>query len=291
MTKYFTFQDSASHKFWQIEIIGNKQIISFGRVGSLGTIKEKLFESIELCISDSIKLIKEKQKKGYLESQTSLKVGDISDPNLKIGQYLKAQYNSYKAKFLGLKNVHSAFSDLYESLEKFDIVAYKAKVAHEIEVHLKDWWINPGKGIKPDEVVYSILFEYDSFWQKDVQADAYGIVAWENFKLHTKSFYIDDYDFAEGFYAMPGITLNFFDELEKLSWQHNPDSTLSEEIGFEEIQKVYVFYGFVILNEVFYELGQKGIFKTINAKKGFMFMIGEHDMGDIFPIYTVVANT
>lgn len=216
---------------------------------------------------------------------------DSRDPNLKIGQYLKAQYNSYKAKFLELKNVHSTFIELYQSLEKFDIVAYKAKVSYEVETHLKDWWINPGKGIKPDEVVYSILFEYDSFWQKDVQADAYGIVAWDSFKLHTKSFYLDDYDFAEGFYAMPGITLNFFDELEKFSWQHDPDGTLSEEIGFEEIQKVYVFYGFVILNEVFYELGQKGNFKTINAKKGFMFMIGEHDMGDIFPIYTLVSNT
>lgn len=63
MTKYFTFQDRISHKFWQIEIIDNKQIISFGRVGSSGTIKEKLFDSVELCMSDSLKLIKEKQKK------------------------------------------------------------------------------------------------------------------------------------------------------------------------------------------------------------------------------------
>jgi hypothetical protein len=43
----------------------------------------------------------------------------------------------------------------------------------------------------------------------------------------------------------------------------------------------------VALNEVFKSLNEKGIFKKINTKKGFMFMIGEHDMGEVFPIYAL----
>lgn len=290
MTKYFTFQEGSSHKFWQIEVVENKQTVSFGRVGSSGTVKEKVFESVELCMADSLKLIREKQKKGYAEAQDSLKVEDSDDPNLKIGQYLKAHFNSYKAKFLGLKDVHPTFMEIYKALDKFDITAYKTKVSLEIKTNLKEWWTNPSRDIDPNEVVYSILFEYDYFYRKDVTAEAYGIVVFEGFKSYTKNFNMEyDYDFTAGFYAMPGITLNFFDELEKIDLDENSEGYNGSGIGYEEILKIYALHGFFILHEVFAELGQKGIFKAINAKKGFMFMIGEHDMGEVFPIYTLTA--
>lgn len=289
MTKYFTFQEGSSHKFWQIEIAETKQIVSFGRVGSAGTVKEKTFESAELCMTDSLKLIREKEKKGYVESQDSLKVEESDDPNLKIGQYLKAQLSSYKAKFLALKATYPLFTEVYKALDIFDVNAYKAKVALEIETNLKEWWTNPNKGIDPNEVVYSILFEYDYYMRKDVTAEAYGLVVFEGFRSYTKSFNMGfDYDFTAGFYALPGITLDFFDELEKVGNDERIHVDLSIDSGYEEILKVYALNGFVMLQEVFAELGQKGIFKSINAKKGFMFMIGEHDMGEVYPIYTIV---
>jgi hypothetical protein len=98
-----------------------------------------------------------------------------------------------------------------------------------------------------------------------------------------------NYDFAAGFYAMPGLTLNFFDNLEVLHWSNRADE--DEEVyrleGYDELLKVYLFSGLVALNEVFVKLDKKGIFKSINAKQGFMFMIGEHDMGEVIPLYTI----
>ena len=100
------------------------------------------------------------------------------------------------------------------------------------------------------------------------------------------------YDFAEGFEASPGISLNFFDNLEVFNDRDNlPDDIDEYELaymeGYQELLKLYLFSGLVALNEVFKSLNEKGIFKKINTKKEFMFMIGEHDMGEVFPIYAL----
>lgn len=289
------FQDETSHKFWEISFVGTKQSISFGRVGSVGTTKEKVFNSTELCTSDSLKGINEKLKKGYIEIENSISisVSDNSTPNDKISSYLKAQRDSYKGKLKAMTNLKPLFVEVLQKLDVFDFENYKKNTAHEIETHLTEWWTNPSKGINPDEVIYSILFEYDYYLAKNVQAHSYGIVSWEDFKLHTKSFDMGySYDFAEGFEANPGISLNFFDNLEVFNGRDNlPDDIDEYELaymeGYQELLKLYLFSGLVALNEVFKSLNEKGIFKKINTKKGFMFMIGEHDMGEVFPIYAL----
>lgn len=184
------FQDDTSHKFWEISVLENKQFISFGRVGSVGTLKEKVFETPELCLTDSLKVINEKVKKGYLEIEKSIKISesDNATPNDKISNYLKAQLDSYKSKLKATANLKPLFSELLQKLEEFDFESYKKQTENEIKTNLVDWWTNPSKGINPEEVVYSILFEYDYYLAKNVEAHSYGIVSWEDFKLHTKSF-------------------------------------------------------------------------------------------------------
>jgi predicted DNA-binding WGR domain protein len=290
--RYFIFQDDTSHKFWEIEVLNNKQIISFGRVGSVGTIKEKEFSTNEACLADSSKVIKEKVKKGYIEIENSIKVveDESTTPNEKITNYLRAQLDSYKGKLKAIKEPKQLILELLQKLEQFDFEAYKRKTEKEIEDNLSEWWTNPTKDINPEETVFSILFEYDYYYAKDVEANSYGIVSWENFRQHTKSFDMGyDYDFAEGFEAMPGLTLNFFDNLEVLDWSKRSDEEedLYEIEGFQDLLKVYLFSGLVALNEVFIKVDKKGIFKKINSKKGFMFMIGEHDMGEVYPLYTI----
>ena len=41
MSRYFEFQDAASHKFWEIEYNDDSVTIKFGKVGTLGKISEK----------------------------------------------------------------------------------------------------------------------------------------------------------------------------------------------------------------------------------------------------------
>jgi predicted DNA-binding WGR domain protein len=295
MTRYFMFQNETSHKFWEINLNDTKQSINFGRVGSVGTLKEKVFLTPELCLSDSLKVINEKLKKGYIEIENSIKILESENitSNDKISNYLNVQLESYRSKLKALTTIKPLFAEILKKLEQFDFENYKKSVEETIENNLIEWWTNPSKGINPNEVVSSILFEYDYYLTKDVEAHAYGIVSWENFRLHTKSFDMGyDYDFAEGFEASPGIKLNFFDNLEIFNdWDNLPDDVDGNELyymeGYQELLKTYLFSGLTCLHEAFKTLDKKGIFKRIKTKKGFMFMIGEHDSGEVFPIYTL----
>ncbi|MFY7908627.1 MAG: WGR domain-containing protein [Emticicia sp.] len=292
MKRYFLFKDDSSHKFWEIHVENNKHIIFFGRVGSTGTTKEKAFADNASCHSDSLKLIKEKLKKGYVEIDKSLKIDDaISETtNDKILHYLTVLLESNTQKFKSYSSVLPLITELFNSLQIFDWDLYKTQVTEEIKKNFDEWWTNPQKGIIDEVALFSILFEYDYYLQKDVHARAYGIVEWEDFKPHTKSFDMGyEYDFANGFEAVPGITLNFFDNLEVLYWENLPETIDAGELfyaeGYQEMIKCYVYNGLIALHKVFADLDNQKLFDKINKRRGFMFLVGEHDTGEVFPIY------
>lgn len=56
-----------SNKFWKIKVQGNMFIVSYGRVGTRGSVNTKEFASEELCWKEANKLIESKFKKGYRE--------------------------------------------------------------------------------------------------------------------------------------------------------------------------------------------------------------------------------
>jgi uncharacterized protein (TIGR02996 family) len=64
----FTYSDASSHKFWNIDIQGNKFLVTFGRQGTAGTKQEKTFATEEAARKEYDKLISEKLKKGYIET-------------------------------------------------------------------------------------------------------------------------------------------------------------------------------------------------------------------------------
>lgn len=67
MKRYFVNQDGTSNKFWNIEIDGQTQIVSFGKLNTEGRESVKVFDSAEECKNESDKLIASKIKKGYSE--------------------------------------------------------------------------------------------------------------------------------------------------------------------------------------------------------------------------------
>ena len=67
MRQQLFYQDAISNKFWTGEAAGTRQIISFGAVGTQGRTSEKQFASAEACLADTVKLISQKIKKGYVK--------------------------------------------------------------------------------------------------------------------------------------------------------------------------------------------------------------------------------
>lgn len=68
MNKCFIFKDEKSQKFWNIETNENQFTVTYGKLGTAGTKQEKAYENPEKCLQEAEKLIKEKMKKGYVES-------------------------------------------------------------------------------------------------------------------------------------------------------------------------------------------------------------------------------
>lgn len=68
MKKYLIFKDNTSDKFWQIETEGKSFKVTYGRSGTAGVTQVKAFATAEKCETEAMKLVLEKMKKGYKET-------------------------------------------------------------------------------------------------------------------------------------------------------------------------------------------------------------------------------
>lgn len=71
MEVLLTYQDNSSNKFWEINQKGNSYIVTYGKIGTVGAIKTKTFDSKEKCRKEIDKLISSKMKKGYVRAESS----------------------------------------------------------------------------------------------------------------------------------------------------------------------------------------------------------------------------
>jgi len=191
--------------------------------------------------------------------------------------------------FNALSNKEPIFQKLLAELNSFDFEIYKKIIEEEIKINLIEWWTNTKRGIIPSEELYAILFEYDYFLQKGVEATSYGIGEWKDYKVHTDEFDMGfDYDFTTEFYASPGMSVNFFDPLQILD--HNEiedkykDVDIEEFSGYEEIIQLFKVKGMIAIHEVIVKLDKEGVFEKLNFKDNFMFIIDEHDSGEVYPL-------
>lgn len=61
------YTDNKSSKFWQVTVKGNTHVISYGKIGTNGQTKEKIFEDSEAANRAADKVIASKRKKGYVD--------------------------------------------------------------------------------------------------------------------------------------------------------------------------------------------------------------------------------
>ena len=209
--------------------------------------------------------------------------------NDQIRAYLISRRNEYQTAFQAIVSKEAIFETVYAELEAFDFAEYARQVEKEIRQNLREWWVNPEKGILKEEELFAILFEYDYFYLKGVEAQAYGIGKWEEYQVQTEEFDMGwDYDFTTEFYACPGITVNFFDPLERLDHPNLPEQYQTGGIhdlsGFQELVQLFKFDGMIAIHDVMTKMDGNQEFEALNYKDNFMFIINEHDSGEVFPL-------
>lgn len=67
MRHRFELVEGTSSKFWEVEVTGSKMTVRFGRIGTSGQEKTKVFGSASAASKEADKLVAEKAKKGYSE--------------------------------------------------------------------------------------------------------------------------------------------------------------------------------------------------------------------------------
>ena len=82
MKKHLTYKNEKSDKFWQIEVSGKSFTVTYGKTGTAGASQTKTFDSEEKCLKEAEKLLNEKLRKGYKESEGTTKVA-IAPPTPK----------------------------------------------------------------------------------------------------------------------------------------------------------------------------------------------------------------
>jgi predicted DNA-binding WGR domain protein len=68
MNRHFTYKDEKSDKFWKVEISENTMTVVFGRTSTAGVTNTRNFDTNAEALLEAEKLIREKLKKGYLET-------------------------------------------------------------------------------------------------------------------------------------------------------------------------------------------------------------------------------
>jgi predicted DNA-binding WGR domain protein len=74
METLLIYKDDVSNKFWKINVKGKVFTVTYGKVGSIGAVKTKVFESENLCQKEANRLIQSKLKKGYVGAALSAQV-------------------------------------------------------------------------------------------------------------------------------------------------------------------------------------------------------------------------
>nr|WP_214760895.1 WGR domain-containing protein [Exiguobacterium sp. s129] len=54
-------------KYWNIIVIGDEFAVNYGKIGTIGKVQVKSFESDSECMKEAEKLIRQKLRKGYVE--------------------------------------------------------------------------------------------------------------------------------------------------------------------------------------------------------------------------------
>ena len=129
------YQDGTSNKFWYIIVLDNTHTVTFGRIGTGGISKTKLFDSPEDAIKDANKLIASKKKKGYQEIIEEAVV--IRDDYTFAGKAIK-DFKSSIYPETAVK-VKSEYDENLKVVDKLDLLAKLPNIAEMDTLVIGAW--------------------------------------------------------------------------------------------------------------------------------------------------------
>lgn len=181
--------------------------------------------------------------------------------------YLKEARQAFQAI---AAEANPLFLKAVNQLNAADFDTMKAEMVHHLIESCQNWLNDEGYKNAPMD---AILFEHDYTYSENIEAVAYGIEG------DLSGF---DYDFLNGIEAHDGIPLIPFTMLAFIDEDY---ATLSEAIGFEEVNGLFGSYTHLLVQEAFTAFAQSAIFKKIPRKPIFFMALGEHDMDEIRLFY------
>jgi uncharacterized protein (TIGR02996 family) len=142
----FQYSDATSHKFWNIEVSGSSFTVTYGKVGAAGQTQTKTFANGDKAQAEADKLIREKLKKGYVETTPKAATSQAeafeqalaANPDDMAGWCAYADYLAEQGDARGeFMQAQIALED--ESLAKAEREALKKQEANLLKKHEKDW--------------------------------------------------------------------------------------------------------------------------------------------------------
>lgn len=217
--------------------------------------------------------------------------------NSDIKTFLANKLQDNTSAFLAINNLHPLLEPFRTDVTVLSVEENTAAFFVELEANIQNWWTNPEKDIDVTSPLLAIFFEYGDLREKSEEAVAYGINKIESplgFQV-TPYKHLGYYDFADGFYAVPGVTLECCAPLYRLAYSNvisqaeYEDIDLYELEGYRELMNVYMYSTYLALHEALQQLYDQSKLNEINRKDPFYFLIQEHD-AEAQPLFIISTD-
>ncbi|MCC9065179.1 hypothetical protein [Flavobacterium piscisymbiosum] len=209
--------------------------------------------------------------------------------NTAIKNNLWSQFETTKEIFLAKKDLHPLFEQFKFFISEINIEKLISQFESEIELNISEWWINKERDIDLNSKLFAILFTYGDLKEKLPQALVYGINQIETpLKKQLETYDLGWHEYADGYYALPGINLDFCQALQKLNYK-NLEGSQDEEIDWYELEgriELFNTYKFAIayaLHESLNNLMQLNKLISINSVVPLHFLLQQYDE-DVTPL-------
>lgn len=216
--------------------------------------------------------------------------------NQQIAGYLQEQRDNALKSFQAVSDLHPHFQTCFATLMNFDFITYRQQLRDEILRNVTHWQAQEESG-EAVKLLDALLFEFNSIYEWSVDANAYGVVDWQDASVQIEGFDMGfHYDFRKKFEAVPGISLSFLQPLEDLLHPDviieiaEPEQNMEDILGFQHLADSYLFSGLVPVHEVLIELSQQNIFAAVGLKPAAQFLLGGHDTGMVYPLLCMPPN-
>jgi uncharacterized protein (TIGR02996 family) len=142
----FQYGDAKSHKFWNIDVSGSGFTVTYGKVGSAGQTRTKTFASAETAQAEADKLIREKLKKGYVETtpKAAISQDEAFEEAIRANPHDLATVCAYADYLAERDDPRGEFMQVQIALENESLSAserkkLRAREKELLQSHEKDW--------------------------------------------------------------------------------------------------------------------------------------------------------